>query len=154
MVVSGTVMNNTTCNNLCYIRFLPMVGRPAGAAAPSDPGEALSQTQSAGPEGVNEVIERYVANGVMMIAVQPMQTSTTFTSTQMVRAPSGTRVRLGPGTNYAAIKDIDENASGVIVYHKMNGVLAKGYFWWKVKFGDTEGWVPESDLVPATDNSR
>ena len=114
------------------------------------------QAQPSVPSGVDAVTEeRYVANGMMMLIVQPMQTSTLFTSTQMVRAPSGTRVRPGPGTNYTAIKDIAANTSGVIVYHKMNGVLAKGYFWWKVNFGGgTLGWVPESDLVPATDNSR
>lgn len=157
MVVNGQVKNNTFCNNVyCdHFSFLPLVGRPIETAAPSKPAEMLVQAQPSVPSGVEAVTEeRYVANGVMMIVVQPMQTSTIFTSTQMVRAPSGTRVRLGPGTNYAAIKDIDANTSGVIVYHKMNGVLAKGYFWWKVNFGDTEGWVPESDLIPATDNSR
>lgn len=158
MVVNGQVMNNTLCNNIfCeHFNFLPLVGRPSGTAAPSEPRKTPTQAQPAKPEAVDAVPEeRYVANGVMMIAVQPMQTSTTFTSTQMVSAPSGTRVRLGPGTNYAAIKDIDANTSGVIVNHEMNGVLAKGYFWWKVDFGGgTVGWVPESDLISAIDNSR
>jgi len=28
----------------------------------------------------------------------------------------------------------------------LNGILAKGLYWWKVAFGDYEGWVSEEYL--------
>jgi hypothetical protein len=31
--------------------------------------------------------------------------------------------------------------------NNLGGVLAKGNYWWKVKLGQIEGWVPEAEIV-------
>jgi uncharacterized protein YraI len=61
-----------------------------------------------------------------------------------------TAIRLGPGTNYAAIDFIPPNSRGVIVKHsnQLNGIMAKGAFWWKAAFGSILGWVPEEAIAP------
>jgi hypothetical protein len=41
------------------------------------------------------------------------------------------------------------DASGVVLAHPLNGVLAKGSYWWKVDFGEVIGWVKEESLATA-----
>ena len=156
MVVDGQVMNNTYCNNAyCYYRFIPLVGRGSGAAALAESDEPLTQTQTIHSDQVDAVsAERYVANGMMMVIVEPMQASATFTPTQVVVTLAAVDLRLGPGTNYAQLADILKNTSGVIVTHALNGVLAKGSYWWKVDFNGMQGWVLESALALVLDGWR
>jgi uncharacterized protein YraI len=92
--------------------------------------------------------ERLVANGLMMIAVEPIERSLTFETNDQVIARTATYVRLGPGTNYAAISSIPEDTPGTIQYQRsgLNGVLAKGTYWWHVDFGEVSGWVDENTL--------
>ena len=68
----------------------------------------------------------------------------------MVRAGKDLEVRLGPGTNYASFAVVLTNTEGFILEHTngMNGILAKGSYWWKVSFGDIAGWVVEEALTP------
>lgn len=152
MVVNGQVMNNTYCNNAyCYATFLPLVGQPEGAATLAEFDYEFDappiQTQPNLPEDVDAVTaERYVANGIMMVVVEPMQASTTFSPSQEVKTKVLIDLRLGPGTNYGSLYDIYVGTSGVIVNHELNGVLAKGSYWWKVNFDGVVGWVPESAL--------
>jgi len=93
--------------------------------------------------------ERWVANGMMMVVVEPMERSTTFWSGDQVEALYAINLHLGPGTNYAAISSVAENAEGVILPHLnyLNGVLAKGTHWWKVDFAGVVGWVDEDALA-------
>lgn len=93
--------------------------------------------------------ERFVANGMMMVVVEPMTVSTTFTPTQMVVTTIDANLRLGPGTNYAALETLPANRAGVVVAHNngLNGVLATGSYWWKVDFEGLVGWISESVLV-------
>jgi len=93
--------------------------------------------------------ERPVVNGMMMVVNQPMQKSTRFAANEVARTLSQTEVRLGPGTNYAALTLLPANSLGVILSHfnSLDGVLAKGFFWWKVDFGGTVGWVAEENLA-------
>ena len=156
MVVNGEVKNNTYCNNAnCYYRFMPLVGRGSGAVARAEMDEPLTLTQTIQSDQVDAVTaERYVANGMMMVIVEPKQASTTFTPTQVVKTKSVVDLRLGPGSNYAAPWDIAKDTSGVIVPHALNGVLAKGVYWWKVEFNGMQGWVLESALAPVLDGWR
>jgi len=92
--------------------------------------------------------ERSVVNGIAMVNVSPRLQSTTFTAGQSVTVnASTTYVRLGPGTNYASISTKNANATGTIVGDWLNGVYAKGFFWWKVDFSDVVGWVHEPRLI-------
>jgi hypothetical protein len=150
MVVNGQVKNDTYCNNLyCYSTFLPLAGRGSGAVTGTESDEPATSTRVTQPDQVDAVTaERYVANGIMMVVVEPMQVSATFTPTQEVKTAVVADLRLGPGTNYAVlVNNISKNTPLVIVPHPLDGVLAKGYHWWKVDFNGTQGWMRESDLT-------
>jgi hypothetical protein len=158
MVVNGEVKNDTLCNNVfCTdLTFLPLLGRVSetvtATAVTVAPIPTLPPIHSDEIDAVTA--ERYVANGIMMVVVQPMTASLTFTPTQMVMTVAETDLYLGPGTNYGPLADIPDNASGVIVPHTLNGVLAKGSYWWKVDFGGVQGWVKEINLTPVLDDWR
>ena len=155
MVVNGQVMNNTTCNNKCYFGFLPMVGRGPSEPIKKEADKPLTQPQAVQPDQVDAATwERYVANGIMMVVVEPMTATATFTPSQVVKTSVLVDLSLGPGSNYATPWDIAKGTTGVIVSHPLNGVLAKGSYWWKVDFSGTQGWVRESDLAPVPDAWR
>ncbi len=94
--------------------------------------------------------EREVANGLMMIVVEPPENSTRFSPFQSVVASTETVLRLGPGDNYAVAALLPNGIVGEIVHHSdaTDGVLARGAHWWKVAFSETEGWVNEDNLRP------
>ena len=101
--------------------------------------------------------ERKVANGVMMVIVEPMEKSSVFSPGLRVTAQYPTNIHLGPGTNFPALTSVDTEAQGTVIYQwdRLNGVLAKGTFWWRVDFSGAIGWVDEaalstSDDAPAT----
>lgn len=91
--------------------------------------------------------ERTVANGLMMVNVLPKEQSTFFSAGQPVVTTGSANCRLGPGTNYGAITTVANNTAGTIVDHPLDGVRAKGYYWWKVDFSGTVGWVAETLLA-------
>ena len=101
--------------------------------------------------GVQQVqeIERAVANGWMMLTVQPKEQSALYHPGDaiLVEDPQGLDLRLGPGDNYGILSVIALNASGVIVEHNLNGIFARGTFWWKVNFGDVQGWVDQAGIA-------
>ncbi|HPD31363.1 MAG TPA: immunoglobulin domain-containing protein [Phycisphaerae bacterium] len=91
---------------------------------------------------------RAVANGLTMVVVQPKVQSTTFSVAQLVTTNTSSNVRLGPGTNYGILATVAGGTQGQIAPHSLNGVQAKGYYWWKVNFGgSTVGWVAENLLI-------
>ena len=151
MVVNGTVVNNTVCN------FTRDCGCPteAGEALPGEtilPPEQTYKEQWDDPTGV---LEPLVGTGMLMVAVQSIAQSTTFTPTQPITTTAAVSVRLGPGTNYASLGSAPAGATGEVIANlsKLNGVMAKnegsaiGYsFWWFVDVGDLAGWVPEESL--------
>jgi uncharacterized protein YraI len=94
-----------------------------------------------------EGVERMVANGMMMLVVEPMEQSLTFANGLPLITLETTEIRLGPGTNYASLSSLPADASGVVLAHPLNGVLAKGSYWWKVDFGEVIGWVKEESLA-------
>jgi hypothetical protein len=92
--------------------------------------------------------EREVANGLMMIVVEPPENSTRFSPFQSVVVRTETVLRLGPGDNYDVAALLPDGIVGEIVHHSdaTDGVLARDAHWWKVVFSETEGWVNEDDL--------
>jgi hypothetical protein len=94
--------------------------------------------------------ERAVANGLMMIVVEPPENSTRFAPSQSVVASAETVLRLGPGDNYDVAALLPAGIVGEILPHSdaTDGVLARGSCWWKVAFSETEGWVKDDDLRP------
>ena len=98
------------------------------------------------------IVERNVPNGFLMVVVLAPEKSQTFQSGDQVVINSygSVNLRLGPGTNYFVIQSLPSGSEGVIVEHTngLNGIRAKDYYWWKVGFGDVEGWMAESLLAP------
>jgi hypothetical protein len=92
---------------------------------------------------------RDVANALLMVVAQPRQQSTRFQPGERVSIPGPAQVnlRLGPGTNYAIQDFLAPGSQGVALAHPLNGVLAKGYNWWQIDFGNRTGWVSESELA-------
>ncbi len=93
---------------------------------------------------------RAVANGLMMAIWQPPEHSQRFqVGMKVVISSAGdANLRLGPGINYASLAVLSAGTQGVILDHPLDGILAKGYHWWQVAFGDQVGWVSESVLEP------
>jgi hypothetical protein len=147
MVINGQVMNNTYCNNYyCmegYSLYLPLVTHNStGGMAVSTAGNQIISS-SAG-------VERAVANGMLMVIAQPGQYSTAFTPSDAVTTITSTAVSLGPGNNYATFTTIPSGTHGIILdqINDLNGVLAKGIYWWYVNFGNVTGWVAEGAITP------
>ena len=95
--------------------------------------------------------ERKVANGLMMVVVEPMEQSTRFQTGDPIIMMHAANLFLGPGTNYQAFTSMTEEARGTVMPHLngLNGVLAKGAYWWRVEFEGQVGWMEESALLPA-----
>ena len=110
-------------------------------------GEVINQ-----PSGEDE---RRVANSLMIVSVAPMQRSAALSSGSSVVPRYATNLHLGPGTNYPAITSVAEGIEGVVLPNLagLNGVFAKGTYWWKVSFAGTEGWVDEASLDIIADSS-
>lgn len=90
--------------------------------------------------------ERLVANGYLMISLQPKQTSTTFNTGDTIKIKSPTELRSGPGTNYGALASLSVNQTGTILNHSLNGIYAKSKYWWKCDFSGNVGWVAEDAI--------
>jgi hypothetical protein len=173
MVVNGVVKNNTFCNNVfCKGQiFLPLIvssgsnntgsDQSSNGANPSP--SALStpvpdpENGTYGNDGVLEldpntgVMQRALVNGMLMVVVEPITQTETFTTSQTVTVYSPGNLRLGPGTNYASLGTLPAGTNGTVLddSHGLNGVLATGYNWWKVDFGSgLVGWMNEQSLTP------
>ncbi len=100
---------------------------------------------------VNQVAgsERTVANGMLMVVVQPGEFSTEFKPGESVAALFNAETRLGPGTNYDVLTTIPMGSYGRILtqMNGLDGVLAKSTYWWYVDFGDVSAWVPQEALT-------
>jgi hypothetical protein len=133
MVVNGEVKNNPNAD-------LVELQKPPSILQPTPTGPPPSQ----GPQK----LERAVANGMMMVVVQPRKLSTQFKAGDQVTVVDAGQVnlRLGPGTNFAVLNVVSPGAQGVVLEHPLNGVLAKGYYWWKIDFGGLVGWLNEASL--------
>jgi hypothetical protein len=93
--------------------------------------------------------ERAVANGMMMVVVEPPAHSFRFAPGFRVLVQQSGDVRLGPGSNYAVRDSLRPGTLVEILPTQLSvrGVFATGMFWWKVLYDGEEGWVPEASLV-------
>ena len=91
------------------------------------------------------IVERGVPNGLMMVVILPKEQSSGFQAGDdvVVQVSGNANLRLGPGTNYHVIDSIPNATSGFVLdpTNALNGVRAKGYYWWKVNFGNLDGWM-------------
>jgi hypothetical protein len=98
-------------------------------------------------------LQRLVANGMLMVVVAPKDQSEIFTVGEKIKTLNAVNVRLGPGTNYGIIETVPAETTGVIYEfdNGLNGVWAKGYYWWRVLLEiddrDVIGWVIEPALT-------
>ena len=142
MVINGQVVNKPSDRLAAYCVYLPLVvnqGAGPGAAA-------VPQTDQESPCQIP--VERPVANGMMMVRVEPITQSLALTPTQIVTTSLTATLRLGPGNNYAALATLPPGSVGQIQPHTngLNGVLATGSYWWRADFGGLTGWIAEQEL--------
>lgn len=147
MVINGEVVNFPNADLLNNTLYLPMVSTTVFVQ--QELFSTLNLTVEIFPPILETIgIERYVANGMMMVVVEDLEKSSSFNPTDVIKTVRSTKIRLGPGSNYPIITTIPENTSGTVLDHlnDLEGVLAKGDYWWKVSLAGFEGWVPESSI--------
>jgi hypothetical protein len=93
--------------------------------------------------------ERAVANGWMMIELEPTLRSGMFDPGDEVWVPADSTVRQGPGTEYPILGEVSERTLLEIAdpLADTQGLFAKGEYWWRVRFNEDEGWLAESALL-------
>jgi hypothetical protein len=163
MVINGVVVNRPNANlyeQKIYIPFIISNGYEDPAPPDNFLEEAFSTDvlveTSAVPSNLEPVagggFERYVANGMLMVVVEPMEKSVTFSPNDLIITHEVADIRLGPGSNYEILTTVSGNTGGIILNHSngLNGALAKGSYWWKVLIAGVEGWVKEGSIEPFT----
>ena len=99
---------------------------------------------------------RPVANGLMMIQLEPKEVSTAAQAGQVVRSNTPGKllnVNSGPGIHFHTIVDVPTNTELTILDHHLNGLRAQDInggpgYWWKVRTpSGAEGWVVEASLI-------
>jgi hypothetical protein len=135
-------MNMTELANFCldYLEAVEGINQDGGGSSTMWVNGEVMNVPSDGTE-------RAVANGLMMVVVEPMEQSSRFVPEQQVQTVSAIDVRVGPGTNYAVADSVSSGTEGLILEHSLSGVLATGTYWWRCQFPDAVGWVPESALL-------
>jgi hypothetical protein len=163
MVINDRVVNNTYCNNSNCLHkiFMPLALQTTPSTAPPLPAGlhdgplGLQNKCSGGSWAIQQLMvasQRAVIDGMMMVAVQPITRSLTLTSGVQVQTTIAANLRLGPGTNYAVLQTLPAQTPGVVVAdaNHLDGVLAKGIYWWKIDFnvnaGDVIGWISQNLL--------
>jgi hypothetical protein len=152
MVLNGVVVNRPS--DICYHIFLPQVMDSSVKPPPPDfydpPVDYRGPTVGA--------CERRVGNGMMMVLVERTEPSVKFEEGEFLRAKGQVGMRLGPGNNYPIFEIIEPDTLLEVVKHPlgMDGVYAKGYYYWKVRTivePYREGWVVEPALESVMDTS-
>ncbi len=149
MVINGLVVNNTFCNIYScmgrYSSYLPMVTRNGNGQPLAIHKKFEIVTSPAG-------LERMVTNGMLMVVTQPEAYSAAFHPGEIAVTSGEAGLRLGPGTNYTVFSTVPAGSSVTILdqLNGLDGVLAKGSYWWYVNLGGVtgvSGWLPEQALV-------
>lgn len=97
--------------------------------------------------------ERGVANGLMMVAVEPAFRSRRFDEGYQVEVRAPVEFRTGPGPTYPVlwIATPGQIAHIAGTSPPLRGVFADGSFWWKADVAGTMGFLPEQALVVGDD---
>jgi hypothetical protein len=90
---------------------------------------------------------RAVANGYLIGQVLPPMKSAAFKAGQKVRLKTRSELRLGPGATFGIAGKVLDTDEGIIVAEPLNGIFAKGNYWWSCRFGETEGWASLEQLT-------
>jgi len=169
MVINGRLVNQPFNPEWCKFAFLPFVlngGIPTTQGSQIQPNIPAPIPLEPSPDS-NEIIdsaeseeniqadyphvvcERPVANGMMMVVVEPMEQSDTFSPGNLIAATSESNLYLGPGTNYGVLTSVSSGSIGEVTAHtkELDGILAKNSYWWQVEFGGEIGWVQEESLI-------
>jgi hypothetical protein len=93
--------------------------------------------------------ERWVANGLMMVAVEPAHRSRRFDDGFGVAVQLPGEIRSGPGLSFPSLNAVTageevrvtQTASG------LRGIFSGGSYWWKVEAGAGTGYLAEQSLV-------
>jgi hypothetical protein len=88
---------------------------------------------------------RAVANGYCIAEVLPPKKSTAFREGQKVRLQGG--LRLSPGPTFGTASKVSGADTATILPDPLNGIFAKGAYWWLCRAGDTEGWASLDQLT-------
>ena len=89
---------------------------------------------------------RTVANGYFIAEVLPPKKSTEFREGQQVRLKG--QLRLGPSPLFGSAGQVTGTAAGTILPEGLNGIFAKGAYWWFCRFGDADGWASLDQITP------
>lgn len=105
-------------------------------------GKTMNKPSDGAPRGV--------ANGLMMIQLQPKEVSNAFTAGQgvLTNTPGDTlNMRTGPGTQFHAFHALADQSPVTIVEHNLKGLRCQDMsgnpgYWWKARSADgVDGWV-------------
>lgn len=147
MVVNGEVVNNTYCNfNDCEI--ITPAESPQPLLTPGIlPASPITITELTGT--YQTISESLVGNAIMMVSVLPPLKSKSFIVNETIRTVSRADIRLGPGVNYSSVESapLYSNVTITPSYNDLNGIYAKGSFWWYITLGEVEGWIAEDSLA-------
>jgi len=146
MVINGKVVNNTYCNHTyCTPKiYIPLIVKSGDSSISTQIAQGIKTEWDAEAQ----ILQRLVANGMLMVVVQPMQKSEAYNTGHLVTTLGSVDLYLGPGSNYAVLSSIENDGEIVAPINDLGGVYAKGSYWWKVKMGAYEGWVPEENITP------
>ena len=146
MVINGRVINNTECN---FTRDCGMVLGDEKNSLQDRLVLPLDETYKTEWDDATGVIEPLVGTGMLMVVSEPAVFSKRFGAAMTVITSQNSSMHLGPGNNYGFLATIPQGSSGVILPQAsgVNGVLAKGSYWWKVDFNGIIGWIREENLV-------
>jgi len=89
---------------------------------------------------------RAVANGYFIAEVLPPKRSDALRTGQFVRLKDG-ELRLGPGTTFGVAGKASTSDKGVVIAEPLNGIFAKGTYWWSCRFSEIEGWAALEQLT-------
>ena len=92
---------------------------------------------------------RPLANGYFIARVLAPERSDRFQAGQAVALGQNGDLRTGPGSPGRVTASGESLRSGEILPHTLNGVLAKGTYWWYCGFSASEGWVSAEHLRPS-----
>ena len=93
--------------------------------------------------------ERGVANGLMMVAVEPAARSNRFGEDFDVTVQLPGEIRSGPGRSFPVLRTVaaGERVSVAQTAASLRGVFSGGSYWWKVEIGGRIGFLAEQSLV-------